>query len=134
MNNPISLGLWAVAGLIGGVMAGTKKGGFVVGLCVWLSCLGIIGFSVFMMIQDGLSFGALVFPPGYSITDLLSIPIVQTLIETLIPMLTGLGGGGGGDITAMIMAIVVPLVIYFLIPVITVIVAAIIGGAIRPKE
>ncbi|MGY5852172.1 MAG: hypothetical protein RTU92_01240 [Candidatus Thorarchaeota archaeon] len=134
MNNPISLALWAVAGLIGGVMAGTKKGGFVVGLCVWLSCLGIMGFSIFMMFQDGFALSIPAMPPGYSITDLLSIPIVQTLIATLIPMLTGLGGGGGGDITALIMSVVVPLIIYFLIPVITIIVVAIIGASIRPKE
>ncbi|MGY5875888.1 MAG: hypothetical protein RTU30_09090 [Candidatus Thorarchaeota archaeon] len=135
MNNPISLALWAVAGLIGGVMAGTKKGGFVVGLCVWLSCLGIIAFSVFMMFQSGLDFGSisLIMPPGYSFTDFLSVPIVQSLIGILISVVTGIGEGGT-DVTSMIMAIVVPLAIFFLIPVATVIITGIIGGAIRPKE
>jgi len=132
MSNPIALALWIAAGLVGGIIAGTKKGGFVVGLVTWLSCLLIIGFCVIQIFQAGISFGTLVIPPGYSITDILGIPLIQDVIGSVLGALTGIGSGGFGP--DMIMQLLLPLIVYFLIPVITVIIAAIIGAAIRPKE
>ncbi len=132
LNNPIAFALWIVAGLVGGIVAGTKKGGFVVGLVTWLSCLGVIAFCVLQIFQAGISFGTFIIPPGYSFADFLGIPIVQTLIDTFLGALTGMSSTGFGP--DMIMQLIMPLIIYFLIPVITVIIAAIVGAAIRPKE
>jgi hypothetical protein len=130
MNNITMVIVWAVAGLVGGMMAGTKAGGFVVGLITWLSCLGLIMLCVYLLFQSGLALGSFVVPPGSSLTDILSIPLIQGMIDQFLPMITGLGGGGGLDI----MAILTPLIIWFLTPLIVVIVFAIIGATIRKKE
>ncbi len=131
MNSFIMVAVWAVAGFIGGMMAGTKKGAFVVGLMVWLSCIGVIVLCLFLLLQSGLNLGTLIIPPGTSIVDLLSIPLIQGAITEILPLIAGIGGGGGGlNITALL----TPLIIWFLTPVIIVIVAAIIGAVVRPKE
>ncbi|TFG33591.1 hypothetical protein EU527_07610 [Candidatus Thorarchaeota archaeon] len=130
MNSFLMVAVWAGAGFVGGMMAGTKKGAFVVGLMVWLSCLGIIALCVFLLFQSGLSLGTLIIPPGTSIVDLLSIPLIQNLIDQILPLIAGIGGGGGFDI----MALLTPLIIWFLTPVIVVIIAAMLGAVVRPKE
>ena len=130
MNSFIMVAIWAGAGFVGGMMAGTKKGAFVVGLMVWISCVGIIALCVYLLLQSGLSLGTLIIPPGTSIVDLLSIPLIQSMISQILPLISGIGGGGGLDI----MALLTPLIIWFITPVIVVIVAAILGAVVRPKE
>ena len=112
-------------------MAGTKKGAFVVGLMVWLACLGIIVFCLFLLFQTGLNLGTLIIPPGSSLVDILSIPLIQSAIDQILPMISGLGGGF--DMSS-IMTLLLPLLIWFLTPIIIVIVGAIIGAVVRPKE
>ena len=131
MNSFIMVAVWAGAGFIGGVMAGTKKGAFVVGLMVWLSCLGIAVLCIFLLVQGGLSIGAIVVPPGSSLIDILGIPLIQSAIDQILPMITGLGGGF--DMSS-IMTIIMPLLIWFFMPIIIVIVTAILGAVVRPKE
>ena len=131
MNSFIMVAVWAGAGFIAGIMAGTKKGAFVVGLMVWLACLGVAVLCVYLLIQDGLALGALVIPPGSSLIDLLGIPLIQGAIDQILPMISGLGGGF--DMSS-IMALLMPLVIWFLTPIIIVIVTGILGAVVRPKE
>ena len=130
MNNITMVLVWAGAGFVGGMMAGTKKGAFVVGLMTWLACLGLIALCGYLIFQGAISLGSFVVPPGSSLTDILSIPLIQGAIEQILPMITGLGGGGGLDIMALLM----PLIIWFLTPVIVVIIAAILGAVVRKKE
>ncbi|MBN2230953.1 MAG: hypothetical protein JW779_15315 [Candidatus Thorarchaeota archaeon] len=130
LNNIPMVLVWVGAGFIGGVMAGTKKGAFVVGLMTWLACLGITILCVYLIFTTGISLGSFVVPPGSSIVDILGIPLIQGIIGDILPMIAGLGGGGGLDI----MALLTPLIIWFITPVIIVIIAAIIGAIVRPKE
>ncbi len=131
-TNWIMVAIWGIAGFIGGVLAGTKKGGFVVGLFTWLSSLLLLVFCVYQLFMSGLNLGSIPpIPPGSSVVDVLGIPLVQSAIGELLPLIGGIGGGGGG---LDIMALLTPLIIWFLTPLIVVIVAAIIGGAVRPKE
>ncbi|MCK4566860.1 MAG: hypothetical protein KAU48_06070 [Candidatus Thorarchaeota archaeon] len=130
MNSFTMIAVWAGAGFVGGMIAGTKKGAFVVGMMVWLACLGIIALCVYLLFQDGLALGTLVIPPGYSLIDLLGIPLIQGAIDQILPLISGMGGGGGLDI----MTLITPLIIWFFTPIIIVIVAAIIGSVVRPKE
>jgi len=131
MNSFTMVALWAGAGFIGGVMAGTKKGAFVVGLMVWLACIGVTVLCVYLLFQGGMSLGTLVIPPGSSLIDILGIPLIQSAIDQILPMIAGLGGGF--DMSS-IMTLLMPLVIWFLTPVIIVIVTGIIGAVVRPKE
>ena len=130
MNSFTMIAVWAGAGFVGGMIAGTKKGAFVVGLMVWLACIGIIALCVYLLLQGGLALGTLVIPPGSSLIDLLGIPLIQGAIDQILPLISGIGGGGGLDI----MTLITPLIIWFLTPIIIVIVAAIIGSVVRPKE
>jgi hypothetical protein len=131
MNSFIMVAIWAGAGFVGGMMAGTKKGAFVVGLMVWLACLGIAALCVYLLIQGGLSLGALVIPPGSSLIDVLGIPLIQSAIDQILPMIAGFGGGF--DMSS-IMTLIMPLLIWFLTPIIIVIVTGILGAVVRPKE
>jgi len=130
MNNITMVLVWAGAGFVGGVMAGTKKGAFVVGLMTWLACIGIVALCVYLIFQSTITLGSLVIPPGSSLTEILSIPLIQGAIDQILPMISGLGGGGGLDIMALLM----PLLIWFLTPVIVVIIFAILGAVVRKKE
>ncbi len=128
LSNYLGIAIWAVAGFVGGVIAGTKKGAFVVGLVTWISTLVLLAFYVYMLFQSGISLGSIpAMPPGTSIIDILSIPLVKDLIGVI---LSGLAVGGGPDL----MAIIVPLLIYLFVPVIVTIVVGMIGATIRPKE
>ncbi len=132
LNNWIMVAIWAAAGFIGGVIAGTKKGAFVVGLFTWLSVLLILVFCVYQLFTAGLDLGSLPpMPPGTSITDLLGIPLIQSIFSELLVLIGGMSGGGGG---LDIMAILTPILIWLFTPVIVVIVAGIIGASVRPKE
>ena len=131
MNSFMMVVVWAGAGFVGGIMAGTKKGAFVVGLMVWLACLSIIALCVFLLFQTGLALGSFVIPPGSSLIDLLGIPLIQGAIDQILPMIAGLGGGF--DMSS-IMALIMPLLIWFFTPIIVVIITGILGATLRPKE
>ncbi|MFW9907626.1 MAG: hypothetical protein ACFFEF_03550 [Candidatus Thorarchaeota archaeon] len=132
LNNLLMVAIWGIAGFIGGVIAGTKKGAFVVGFFAWFTVMLLLAFSVFQLITAGLNLGSLPpLPPGTSLADVLGIPIVQSLIGELLTLIGGLGGGGG---MPNIFTIITPLIIWFVTPIIVVIVTAIIGAAVRPKE
>jgi len=128
LNNITMVLVWAGAGFVGGMIAGTKKGAFVVGLMTWLSCLGLVVLCGYLLLQGGITLGSFVVPPGSSLADVLSIPLIQGAIEQIVPLISGLGGG------LDIMALLTPLIIWFLMPIIIVIVAAILGAVVRKKE
>ena len=73
-------------------------------------------------------------PPGSSLVDILGIPIIQGVIDQILPLVTGLFGGGGGFDLSSILTLLTPLLIWFFTPVIVVIIAAIVGAVVRPKE
>jgi hypothetical protein len=141
MSNFTMVAIWAGAGFVGGVMAGTKKGAFVVGLITWLSCFALAGVLVYIFFTQGLFdnlFAALtsyVVPPGSSIVNIVGIPLIQGVITEVFPLISGLfaGGGGGLDMTA-IFTILTPFLVWFFTPAIVVIVGAIVGAVVRPKE
>lgn len=129
LSNPVMLVVWIAAGLVGGMIAGTRKGGFVVGLTTWFSSLLILVFSVFQMMTTGSDLGTLPpIPPGSSVLDILSIPIVHDIINQILPL-----AFGGGSISDP-MELIAPFLVYVLVPLIAVIVAAIIGATLRQKE
>jgi hypothetical protein len=130
MSNFTMIAVWAGAGFVGGVMAGTKKGAFVVGLMTWLSCLVLIALCVYLIFQAGITMGSFVVPPGSSIVDVLGIPIIQGMIDQILPLLSGIGGF---DLSSLL-TLLTPLLLWFFTPVIVVIVAAIVGAVVRPKE
>lgn len=130
MSNFTMIAVWAGAGLVGGMMAGTKKGAFVVGLVTWLSCLALIALCVYLIFQAGIALGSFVVPPGSSIVDILGIPVIEGMVDQILPLISGMGGF---DMSS-IMTLLTPLLIWFFTPVIVVIVAAIVGAVIRPKE
>lgn len=130
MSNFTMIAIWAGAGFVGGLMAGTKKGAFVVGLMTWLSCLVLIALCVYLIFQAGISLGSFVVPPGSSIVDILGIPLIQGMIDQILPLLSGIGGF---DLSSLL-TLLTPLLIWFFTPVIVVIVAAIVGAVVRPKE
>ncbi|MHA1741854.1 MAG: hypothetical protein ACTSVD_07170 [Candidatus Thorarchaeota archaeon] len=131
LNNLTMLAVWAGAGLVGGMIAGTKKGAFVVGFVTWFSCVAIFGFSIWQMYQTGIDLGTLPpLPQGSSILDVLTIPLVQSAIQDLIPL--AMGGADGSSIDPI--DIITPFLVYLAVPIITVIVTGIVGATIRPKE
>lgn len=130
MSNFMMIAIWAGAGFVGGMMAGTKKGAFVVGLMTWLSCLVLIVLCVYLVFQAGISLGSFIVPPGSSIVDILGIPLIQGMIDQILPLLSGLGGF---DLST-ILTLITPLLLWFFTPVIVVIVAAVVGAVVRPKE
>ena len=130
LTNITMIAIWGVAGFLGGMLAGTKKGAFVVGFMTWLFCLGIAAFCVVQMLFSGFNLGTLPpIPPGSSIVDILGIPLIQDVIGGILPMIAGIAGGGM-DIFSMIL----PLVMWVVVPIVVVIVAGIIGAMVRPKE
>ncbi len=134
MSNFTMIAVWAVAGFVGGMMAGTKKGAFVVGLVTWLSCFALIALCVYLIFQAGISLGSFVVPPGSSIIYILGIDLIQNMIDQILPLVSGVVGGGGGFDPSAILTLILPILIWFLTPVIVVIVAAIVGAVVRPKE
>jgi len=132
MSNFTMIAVWAGAGFVGGMMAGTKKGAFVVGLVTWLSTLALLALCVYLIFQAGISLGSFVVPPGSSLIDVLGIPLIQGMIDQIMPLLSGMGGMGF-DISS-IMTLLTPLLIWFFTPVVVVIIAAIVGAVVRPKE
>ncbi len=131
LNNWLMVAIWAAAGFVGGMIAGTKKGAFVVGLFTWLSVILILVFCVYQLFTTGSGLGSIPpIPPGTSITDILGIPLVQSIFDELLVLIGGFSGGGGLDI----MALLTPILIWLFTPVIVVIVAGMIGATVRPKE
>jgi len=142
MSNFTMVAVWAGAGFVGGIMAGTKKGAFVVGLMAWLSTLALAGLLVYIYFTQGLfdnlfaAFTSFVVPPGSSIVNIVGIPLIQGVINEILPIVQSLFGGGGGGVFDMttVLAVLTPFLIWFFTPAIVVIVAAIVGAVIRPKE
>ncbi|RLI54136.1 MAG: hypothetical protein DRO87_10610 [Candidatus Thorarchaeota archaeon] len=131
MTNITMVVLWAGAGFVGGMIAGTKKGAFVVGLITWLSSLGIVVLCFYLLIIGGIDLGTIPnIPPGESLINLLSIPIFQDMLGQLLPLLSGMGGGETPDFTALLM----PVAIWIVVPIVIVIIAGMIGATVRPKE
>lgn len=127
--------IWAGAGFIGGVMAGTKKGAFVVGLMAWLSCWVLFGMFGYLMIQGGLALGSFVIPPGSSFIDILGIPVFQDLIDQVMPLVSGILGGGGISLDPMsLLMLISPLLLWIFTPLIVVVIAGIVGAIVRRKE
>ena len=86
-------------------------------------------FLVFQLFTTGVELGTIPpIPPGSSIADVLGIPLIQSVIDELLPLISG--GGGAPDISSILQ----PLIIWFLTPLIVVIVTGIIGAIVRPKE
>jgi hypothetical protein len=101
----------------------------------WLSCLALIALCVYLIFQAGISLGSFIVPPGSSLVDILGIPIIQGMIDQVLPLVSGIfGGGGGGFDPSMILTLLTPLILWFFTPVIVVIVAAVVGAVVRPKE
>ncbi|MHA1908856.1 MAG: hypothetical protein ACW98Y_16260 [Candidatus Thorarchaeota archaeon] len=132
LTNLMMLAIWGIAGFIGGVIAGTKKGAFVVGLFAWLTTVLLLAFSIYQIFTAGLNLGSIPpIPPGTSIAEVLGIPLIQSVIGELLTILGGMGGGGMGiDPISILMTVL----IWFVVPIVTVIVTAIIGAVVRPKE
>jgi hypothetical protein len=129
-TNIIMAIVWGVAGFIGGIIAGTKKGAIVVGLITWFTCLGILGFCVYNIYTTGVALEEIPpIPAGFSIVDILSIPLVQGLIADIFAMVSGFSGGGSPSIISMIL----PFLIYLFSPIIIIIAAGICGAIVRPK-
>ena len=129
LNNLQMVAIWGVAGFLAGVLAGTKKGAFAVGLLAWLTMVLMLVFLVFQLFTTGVELGTIPpIPPGSSIADVLGIPLIQSVIDELLPLIGG--SGGAPDIGSLLQ----PLIIWFLTPVIIVIVTGIIGAMVRPKE
>ncbi len=127
LNNITMVAIWVIAGLIGGLLAGTKKGAFVVGLMTWLTCVVILAFCIVQLVLTGLSLGTLPpLPPGESLVSLLTIPLVQSAIGSVIGMISGTGG-------LDLSTILIPAIIWIVTPVITAIVSAIVGAIIRQE-
>ncbi|MEM2142671.1 MAG: hypothetical protein QXS20_04765 [Candidatus Thorarchaeota archaeon] len=130
LNNPIMTAIWAAAGLVGGMIAGTKKGAFVVGLFTWLSCIVLLAFCVIQVVLSGVELGTLPpIPQGESILNILTVPLVQTLITDIFGIIAGSGGGSIDPATALI-----PILVYIIVPVVIAVVSAIVGATIRKKE
>ena len=122
--------VWVAAGFVAGMIAGTKKGAIAVGIATWTSCLGILGFCVYNIMTTGLELGSIPpIPAGYSIVDILSIPLIQGLISDIFSLVSGFSGGGSPSILSMIL----PFLIYIFAPVLIIVAAGLCGAIIRPK-
>jgi len=135
LGNLLMVAIWIIAGLVGGIMSGTKKGGILIAFMTWLSCVVIGAFCLIqflMPIMDGtITMSMPPIPPGTSLADVLSIPIVQSFISDLPGLLASMGGGGSGpDITGLVMSVAV----YVISPLIIAIIGGIVGAVLRPKE
>jgi hypothetical protein len=135
LGNLLMVAIWAIAGLLGGIMSGTKKGGVLVAFMTWLSCIAIGAFCLIqflMPIMDGsIAMSMPPIPPGTSLADILSIPIVQSFISDLPGLLSSMGGSGSGpDITGLVMSVA----LYVISPLVIVIIGGIVGAILRPKE
>jgi hypothetical protein len=129
LNNLMMVAIWAVAGFVGGVIAGTKAGAFVVGFVTWLTCIVLLVFCVIQIVMGGIDLGTIPpIPQGESLTSILSIPLVQSAITQALSFISG--SGGTPDITALLL----PFIIYILVPVVIVIITGIIGAIVRPKR
>lgn len=88
LTYPPLLTLWAIAGFIGGLVAGGKiRRGFLVGMTVFLSTLGALGLSALIIYQNtnlsALS-GLSPPPPGFSIISVTTGPVARDIIPILL--------------------------------------------------
>ncbi len=115
-------------------MSGTKKGGILIAFMTWFSCIAIGAFCLiqFLMpiLEGTISISMPPIPPGTSLADILSIPLVQSFVSDLPGLLSSIGGGSGPDIVGLVMSVAV----YVLSPLIIAIIGGIVGAVLRPKE
>lgn len=134
LGNLLMVAIWVIAGLVGGIMSGTKKGGILIAFMTWISCIAIGAFCLIqflMPIIDGtITMSMPPIPPGTSLADILSIPLVQSFVSDLPGLLASMGGGSGPDIIGLVMSVAV----YVISPLIIAIIGGIIGAVLRPKE
>ena len=135
LGNLIMVAIWVIAGLVGGIMSGTKKGGVLIAFMTWFSCIAIGAFcliQLLMPIMEGtITMSMPPIPPGTSLADVLSIPLVQSFISDLPGLLSSMGGSGSGpDIVGLVMSVAV----YVISPLIIAIIGGIVGATLRPKE
>lgn len=126
---------WIVAAFIGGIVARKMSSGIIAAISAYLYNFALLGFCAFELFQ---SFGTLggfetlpPFPPGTSIADLLTAPLIGGIISTLIGGM--ISGGGTQDLNAiasLIMSIILPKLAKNLI---LVAIFGAIGGYIRSK-
>jgi hypothetical protein len=134
LGNLLMVAIWIIAGLVGGIMSGTKKGGILIAFMTWFSCIAIGAFCLiqFLMpiLEGTISISMPPIPPGTSLADILSIPLVQSFVSDLPGLLSSIGGGSGPDIVGLVMSVAV----YVLSPLIIAIIGGIVGAVLRPKE
>jgi len=135
LGNLLMVAIWVIAGLVGGIMSGTKKGGILVAFMTWFSCVAIGAYCLIqflMPIMEGtITMSMPPIPPGTSLADVLSIPLIQSFVSDLPGLLASMGGGGSGpDIAGLIMSVA----LYVISPLIAAIAGGIIGAILRPKE
>ena len=116
-------------------MSGTKKGGILIAFLTWFSCIAIGAFcmiQLLMPIMDGTVVMSMPpIPPGTSLADVLSIPLVQSFISDLPGLIASMSGGGSGpDFVGLAMSVAV----YVISPLIIAIIGGIVGAVLRPKE
>lgn len=135
LGNLLMVAIWIIAGLVGGIMSGTKKGGILIAFLTWFSCIAIGAFcmiQLLMPIMDGTVVMSMPpIPPGTSLADVLSIPLVQSFISDLPGLIASMSGGGSGpDFVGLAMSVAV----YVISPLIIAIIGGIVGAVLRPKE
>ena len=135
LGNLLMVAIWIIAGLVGGIMSGTKKGGILIAFLTWFSCIGIGIFCLiqFLMpvLEGTITLSMPPIPPGTSLADVLSIPLVQSFVSDLPELLASMAGGGSGpDVVGLVMSVAV----YVLSPLIIAIIGGIVGAILRPKE
>jgi hypothetical protein len=145
-NDMVHISILIGAALVGGLIAGTGKGGLAVAIStLFFGFLLIVGFgvlSVFTVMTNPTVQAQLMSlitspPPGVDIVAVLSAPVIGGLVDSLITFILS-GFGGGFDIPTLISSVIQPILTALIINVlIALIIGAIggkIGGYILPKK
>jgi MFS family permease len=134
------------ASLIGGLIAGSWKGGIVVVLgtgvlgVILLIAFGVISFAgVFTdpALQAQLSALVTTPPPGVDLVTIITAPVIGELVDSLLTFILG-GFGGGFDLSSILGLVLQPIILAFVINTILAFVFGAIGGLaggiILPKK
>ncbi|MHA1836220.1 MAG: hypothetical protein ACTSYQ_04775 [Candidatus Odinarchaeia archaeon] len=135
------------AALVGGLIAGTGKGGAAV-------ALGTIFFGLILMIIFGALSAFTVMgnptaqaqlmalaaspPAGVDLVTIITAPVIGDIVDSLLTYILG-GFMGGFDIAALLGTVLQPIIIYLIVNIVLAIVVGIIGGKIggyiaKPRE
>lgn len=126
------------AALVGGLVAGTGKGGIAVAIStLFFGFVLMAGFGVLSFItvwtnpaaQAQLMSLVTSPPPGVDLVTIISAPVIGDIVDSLITFILS-GFMGGFDISAIISTVLQPLVIAFVINVVLALVFGAIGGKI----